>query len=225
MMRLFDRPTEPRVATIAAATHNALGKAARRLLPCLFVLYVINFGDRANISVSPGDERRPAPERRRMRHRRRRLLPRLRLFQVPANAALAPVPVERSRRSSWQVCARGHGLGRNAHLVSGAFALGVAEGGFFPASSRILTMWLPCATRQPPFCWPFRSPTRSALPLSGLIIGRVHMAGYPAGGQYFVIEALPALLLAPLLRRACCRNGPQQASWLTPRNVQSCRPG
>lgn len=32
------------MATIAASpTHNALGKAARRLLPLLFVLYVINF--------------------------------------------------------------------------------------------------------------------------------------------------------------------------------------
>ncbi|MXI79276.1 hypothetical protein GR254_00250 [Mycobacterium tuberculosis] len=41
------------MATIAASpTHNALGKAARRLLPLLFVLYVINFVDRANISVA-----------------------------------------------------------------------------------------------------------------------------------------------------------------------------
>lgn len=42
------------MATIAASpTHNALGKAARRLLPLLFVLYVINFVDRANISAQP----------------------------------------------------------------------------------------------------------------------------------------------------------------------------
>lgn len=46
------------MATIAASpTHNALGKAARRLLPLLFVLYVINFVDRANISVATASAR------------------------------------------------------------------------------------------------------------------------------------------------------------------------
>ncbi|AMC50511.1 integral membrane transport protein [Mycobacterium tuberculosis variant bovis BCG] len=88
-------------------------------------------------------------------------------------------------------------------------------------------MWFPCAQRAravATFLLAIPVANTVGLPLSGLIVGHVHMAGLPGWRAMFVIEALPALLLAPLLRRLLPDN-PQRASWLTPRNVQSCRPG
>lgn len=98
------------MATIAASpTHNALGKAARRLLPLLFVLYVINFVDRANISVAAlamnADLRLSATA---YGTAAGVFFLGYVLFQVPPTRRWrASVPVERSRRSSWLgVCAR-----------------------------------------------------------------------------------------------------------------------
>ncbi len=97
------------MATIAASpTHNALG-AARRLLPLLFVLYVINFVDRANISVAAlamnADLRLSATA---YGTAAGVFFLGYVLFQVPANAALARFGAGRTLTAvvlAW-VCAR-----------------------------------------------------------------------------------------------------------------------
>ncbi len=97
------------MATIAASpTHNALGKAARRLLPLLFVLYVINFVDRANISVAAlamnADLRLSATA---YGTAAGVFFLGYVLFQVPANAALARFGAGRTLTAvvlAWGVC-------------------------------------------------------------------------------------------------------------------------
>lgn len=186
------------MATIAASpTHNALGKAARRLLPLLFVLYVINFVDRANISVAAlamnADLRLSATA---YGTAAGVFFLGYVLFQVPANAALARFGAGRTLTAvvlAWGVCSAATALVTSAHtLYLARFALGVAT----------FLLAIPVANTV-------------GLPLSGLIVGHVHMAGLPGWRAMFVIEALPALLLAPLLRRLLPDN-PQRASWLTP---------
>lgn len=212
------------MATIAASpTHNALGKAARRLLPLLFVLYVINFVDRANISVAAlamnADLRLSATA---YGTAAGVFFLGYVLFQVPANAALARFGAGRTLTAvvlAWGVCSAATALVTSAHtLYLARFALGVAEGGFFPGVIAYLTVWFPCAQRAravATFLLAIPVANTVGLPLSGLIVGHVHMAGLPGWRAMFVIEALPALLLAPLLRRLLPDN-PQRASWLTP---------
>lgn len=212
------------MATIAASpTHNALGKAARRLLPLLFVLYVINFVDRANISVAAlamnADLRLSATA---YGTAAGVFFLGYVLFQVPANAALARFGAGRTLTAvvlAWGVCSAATALVTSAHtLYLARFALGVAEGGFFPGVIAYLTVWFPCAQRAravATFLLAIPVANTVGLPLSGLIVGHVHMAGLPGWRAMFVIEALAALLLAPLLRRLLPDN-PQRASWLTP---------
>lgn len=141
------------MATIAASpTHNALGKAARRLLPLLFVLYVINFVDRANISVAAlamnADLRLSATA---YGTAAGVFFLGYVLFQVPANAALARFGAGRTLTAvvlAWGVCSAATALVTSAHtLYLARFALGVAEGGFFPGVIAYLTVWFPCAQR------------------------------------------------------------------------------
>lgn len=143
------------MATIAASpTHNALGKAARRLLPLLFVLYVINFVDRANISVAAlamnADLRLSATA---YGTAAGVFFLGYVLFQVPANAALARFGAGRTLTAvvlAWGVCSAATALVTSAHtLYLARFALGVAEGGFFPGVIAYLTVWFPCAQRKP----------------------------------------------------------------------------
>lgn len=130
------------MATIAASpTHNALGKAARRLLPLLFVLYVINFVDRANISVAAlamnADLRLSATA---YGTAAGVFFLGYVLFQVPANAALARFGAGRTLTAvvlAWGVLG-GHGLGhQRAHLVSGALRPRRRRGRLLPRRHRV----------------------------------------------------------------------------------------
>ncbi|SOJ53258.1 Putative tartrate transporter [Mycobacterium simulans] len=211
------------MATAAASSaRNALGKAARRLLPLLFVLYVINFVDRANISVAAlamnADLHLSATA---YGTAAGVFFLGYVLFQVPANAALARFGAGRTLTVvvlAWGVCSAATALVTNAHtLYLARFALGVAEAGFFPGVIAYLTVWFPCAQRAravATFLLAIPVANTVGLPLSGLIVGHVHMAGIPGWRAMFLIEALPALVLAPLLRRLL-PDSPRQARWLT----------
>lgn len=211
------------MATIAASpAHNALGKAARRLLPLLFVLYVINFVDRANISVAAlamntdlGLSATAYGTAAGV------FFLGYVLFQVPANAALARFGAGRTLTAvvlAWGVCSAATALVTSAHtLYPARFALGVAEAGFFPGVIAYLTVWFPCAQRARAvamFLLAIPVANVVGLPLSGLIVGHLGMAGLPGWRAMFVIEALPALVLALFVRRLL-PDSPRQARWLT----------
>ncbi|SON59004.1 Putative tartrate transporter [Mycobacterium simulans] len=211
------------MATIAASpAHNALGKAARRLLPLLFVLYVINFVDRANISIAAlamnADLHLSATA---YGTAAGVFFLGYVLFQVPANAALARFGAGRTLTTvvlAWGVCSAATAFVTSAHtLYVARFALGVAEAGFFPGVIAYLTVWFPCAQRAravATFLLAIPVANAVGLPLSGLIVDHVHLAELPGWRAMFLIEALPALVLAPLLRRLL-PDSPRRASWLT----------
>lgn len=222
MMQLFDRPTE------GAAGGDNRGKPHAQCpgqgrAPAVAPAVVINFVDRANISVAAlamnADLRLSATA---YGTAAGVFFLGYVLFQVPANAALARFGAGRTLTAvvlAWGVCSAATALVTSAHtLYLARFALGVAEGGFFPGVIAYLTVWFPCAQRAravATFLLAIPVANTVGLPLSGLIVGHVHMAGLPGWRAMFVIEALPALLLAPLLRRLLPDN-PQRASWLTP---------
>ncbi|WP_459797633.1 MFS transporter, partial [Mycobacterium riyadhense] len=118
----------------------------------------------------------------------------------------------------WGVCSAATAFVTSAHtLYMARFALGVAEAGFFPGVIAYLTVWFPCAQRAravATFLLAIPVANTVGLPLSGLIVGHVHLAELPGWRAMFLIEALPALVLAPLLRRLL-PDSPRQARWLT----------
>ncbi|WP_459797697.1 MFS transporter, partial [Mycobacterium riyadhense] len=118
----------------------------------------------------------------------------------------------------WGVCSAATAFVTSAHtLYMARFALGIAEAGFFPGVIAYLTVWFPCAQRAravATFLLAIPVANTVGLPLSGLIVDHVHLAELPGWRAMFLIEALPTLVLAPLLRRLL-PDSPRRASWLT----------
>jgi ACS family tartrate transporter-like MFS transporter len=199
-------------------------KVSVRLIPFLFVLYVVNILDRGNVGFA-----------------RRQMLPALGLgesvyglagglfalgyfiFEVPSNLIL-----KRTGARVW--------IGRimiTWGLISAAmmfirgpwsfyllrFLLGVAEAGFFPGIILYLSYWFPARERARAVS---RFMTGSAVagivgsPLSGAILDYLDGVAGLAGWQWvFLVEGLPAVVLG-VLALYYLTDRPAQAQWLAP---------
>lgn len=141
-------------------------------------------------------------------------------FQVPANLLLARIGVR-----LWISCIVliwGALSAANALVESAAgfyalrFLLGVAEAGLFPGMIFYLTLWFPQAYRAR-----FTAIFMTAIPLANIIGGPVSSlileldgrAGLHGWQWLFLIEGLPACVLALAVPKLM-PNGPAQASWL-----------
>jgi ACS family tartrate transporter-like MFS transporter len=96
------------------------------------------------------------------------------------------------------------------------FLLGVAEGGFTPSMIFYLTLWFPPAYRGrfiAIFCSAIPIAGIISGPLSGLSLGMDGIAGLHGWQWLFLIQGLPAALLAFVVL-ATLPDGPDQARWL-----------
>jgi ACS family tartrate transporter-like MFS transporter len=201
-----------------------LAKVTRRLIPFLFLLYVVNILDRINVSFA-----------------RLTMLDDLHLgeevyalgasifylgyvvFEVPSNLILNRTGARRwiSRiLISWGLitCAM--------MLVRGPWGfyllrilLGVAEAGFFPGIILYLTYWFPARERARAVAlFMAGSPVTGILgnPLSGAIMEWMDQVAGLRGWQWvFLLEGLPAVLLGVIALRYLT-DRPEHARWLTP---------
>jgi MFS transporter, ACS family, tartrate transporter len=97
--------------------------------------------------------------------------------------------------------------------------LGVAEAGFFPGIIFYLTLWFPIAYRARIVGWfMFAIPISTVIgaPVSGLILGMDGVGGLHGWQWMFLIEALPALLMAGVVL-SYLTDRPLDARWLQPR--------
>ena len=102
------------------------------------------------------------------------------------------------------------------------FLLGVAEAGFFPGMVLYLTLWFPGSYRAR-----FTSIFTTAIPLasivggplSGLILGLNGLGGLKGWQWLFLLEGLPAILLAFAVLK-WLPNGPGSAAFLSPREKE-----
>ena len=95
-------------------------------------------------------------------------------------------------------------------------ALGAAEAGFYPGVLYFLTIWFPAAYRARILGVFIAAIPISGIigaPLSGRLLGMDGIWGLAGWQWLFVIEAAPALLLAPLVL-ARLDDSPAQANWL-----------
>ncbi|WP_322056477.1 MFS transporter [Paraburkholderia sp. J63] len=198
-------------------------KIARRIVPFLFVCYVVNFIDRVNIGFA-----------------KLQFLQDLKLddaifgiaagmffigyvvFEVPSNLLLARIGV---RKTLLRIMVLWGGLTVLLMFVHNAttlyvlrFLLGAAEAGFFPGIVLYLTYWFPDSRRGRILSlFIMAVPLAGVIggPLSGAIMSHLHDAMGLRGWQWlFLIEGVPAIALG-VMALLYLDNRPADARWLT----------
>jgi D-galactonate transporter len=209
-----------------AATPNddaTYRKIARRIVPFLFVCYVVNFIDRVNIGFA-----------------KLQFLQDLKLddaifgiaagmffigyvvFELPSNLLLARIGV---RKTLLRIMVLWGSLTVLLMFVQNAttlyllrFLLGAAEAGFFPGIVLYLTYWFPDSRRgRIMSLFIMAVPLAGVIggPLSGTIMSHLHDAMGLRGWQWlFLIEGVPAIALG-VMALLYLDDRPGDARWLT----------
>jgi MFS transporter, ACS family, tartrate transporter len=211
------------VTTVSAGVEaRCVHKLFLRLLPFLFLLYVVNYLDRINVGFA-------ALQMQAQLHFSDRVyglgagifFAGYFLFQVPSNLAMAHVGARRwiagimvlwGLISCLMVFVR---TGREFYALR--FLLGVAESGFFPGVILYLKNWFPSRARARAVAWFMTAnPVAGVIggPISGALLG-LRQFGIAGWQWMFVIEGLPAVALAALVLLTL-KDLPGEASWLEP---------
>ena len=209
-----------RGSTLERATLRAV---SQRLIPFLFVLYVVSFLDRVNVGFAALEMNRDLG-----------LSPAVygfgagifffgySFFEVPSNLILARTGARlwiARIMISWGLIAAGMMFVRGPiSFYAIRFLLGIAEAGFFPGIIFYLSEWFPAEARA-------RAIARfmTAIPVSGMIGGPISGALMGLSGRLgltgwqwlFLLEGVPAVVLgvAVLLYLP---DRPEGAAWLEP---------
>jgi ACS family tartrate transporter-like MFS transporter len=204
--------------------HPTIRKAALRLLPFLFFLYVIAYLDRVNVGFAKLDMN---------------TLPWFSesiygfgagifffgyfLFEVPSNLILERVGARKwiaRIMFTWGIISMAMALVRDVPSFYGLrFLLGIAEAGFFPGVLLYLTYWFTQKERAQVVAL-FMTANAVAFifggPLSGWITQSTHNWRGLHGWQWlFILEGFPAVLFGFAVL-AYLPNGPHDAKWLSP---------
>ncbi|WNM34788.1 MFS transporter [Streptomyces sp. Li-HN-5-11] len=200
---------------------------SRRILPFLFVLYVVNYIDRANIGFAALEMNKELG----LSSQAFGLAAGLFfwgyfLFEVPSNMALARFGARRWIARilvSWGILATVMAFVHSPmQLYVLRFLLGVAEAGFFPGIVVYLTYWFrkkEVATATALFLTAIPAAYIIAAPLSALIIDHIDWFGLSGWRWMFILEGVPAVALGI----ACffvLTEKPADAKWLTERQRQ-----
>jgi len=209
----------------ATSTHRndrVFAKCAQRLIPFMILLYLLNFLDRVNVSFAALTMNKDLGFSFEVfGFGAGVLFVSYAFFQLPANMILDRVGARR-----WIFCilvAWGLISAANAFVTDARtfyllrFLLGLAEAGFFPGMIYYLTLWFP-ASQRARYVGAFMTAQPLSFivgaPLSTLILGMEGAAGLHGWQWLFLIEGLPASLLAFAVLRFL-PDGPAQAEWLT----------
>ncbi len=200
---------------------KTMAKITKRFLPILFVCFVVSFLDRVNVGFAAltmnADIGLSASQ---FGFGAGLFFITYVLAEVPSNLAL-----ERYGARLWiaRIMVTWGLLSAGTAFVQGATSfyvvrllLGAAEAGFFPGIIFFLTHWVPPAYRGR-FIGAFMAamPVASVIgsPVSGLILGMDGVWGLHGWQWLFLIEALPAILLAPVVYLVLS-DKPDDCDWL-----------
>ncbi|CCH78628.1 putative tartrate transporter [Nostocoides japonicum T1-X7] len=205
-----------------AFERQTVRKVTRRIIPFVFVLYIVNYIDRANIGYAALEMNKALGLTSQLFGLAAGLFfIGYFLCEVPSNIALtrfgARVWIARILLT-WGLLSVLMGFVQNAwQLLTIRFLLGVAEAGFFPGIILYLGRWFrtkELATTIALFTASIPVSYIIAAPLSTAIIDHVHLFGIDGWRWMFVFEGLPAVLLGV----ACyflLTERPSDASWLS----------
>src|SRR5258708_27376182 len=192
-----------------------------RLMPFLFLLYIVAYLDRINVSfaiVPMADQF----------HLTDRVYGRAAgmffagyfFFQVPSNLILERVGVRRwisGLMVVWGMVSGSMSFIRGpTSFYTLRFLLGAAEAGFFPGMILYLKHWFPANARARAVAWFMTANPRAGLvgsPISGALLG-FHGRGLAGWQWLFLLDGMPAILLGAAVFWVLV-DSPRQASWLT----------
>ncbi|WP_423368699.1 MFS transporter [Burkholderia sp. LMG 32019] len=212
-------------ASVSAATDDALlfRKIAWRIVPFLFLCYVVSFLDRINIGFAQLQMKHDLGFSDAMYGLGAAVFYVGYVFcEVPSNLLLARFGARRTFTRImllWGIASTGMMfVSQPSHFYVLRFLLGVFEAGFFPGIVLYLTYWFP-ANRRAAAISVFFAGVAVAGVLGGLMSGWImrDMSGVLGlhGWQWmFAIEGAPAILLA-FVAFTRLVDRPQDAAWLT----------
>jgi MFS transporter, ACS family, tartrate transporter len=197
-------------------------KVTRRLVPFLFVLYVVCFLDRVNVGFAALQMNRDLGLSATAYGLGAGILfIGYALFEVPSNIILARVG---ARRWIARIAITWGLLSSAMMFVTGPysfyairFLLGVAEAGFFPGIIFYLGNWFPARERARAISWFMTAIPISAVvggPLSGALLGLNGRLGLAGWQWLFLVEGLPSVMLGVAVLWFLT-DRPSQATWLT----------
>ena len=194
-------------ATGAVDGEQVLRRISRRLMPLLFVLYLLAYIDRQNVSYAKL-EMVGALNLSEAAYGLGASLFFLGyfLFEAPSNMILARVGARlwfARILATWGLVTVALGFTHNVTMFYALrFLLGVAEAGFFPGVLFVLTLWYPQARRARMVGW-FMIASAVANAIGSLVGGALLNLGGLwglAGWQWiFVATGVPAVLMAPVV--------------------------
>jgi MFS transporter, ACS family, tartrate transporter len=207
---------------IDADVESALTKARRRLLPFLFLLYVVSYLDRVNVGFA-ALQMNEAIGLSNFTYSLGAGIFFLSytLFEVPSNIILARVGARlwiARIMITWGVVSASMMFVRSAGAFYALrFALGAAEAGFFPGIIYCLTRWFPSDERARAIAGFMTAVVVAGIiggPLSGVLLSLGGVWGLAGWQWLFVLEGLPAVALGILVFRVLPEQ-PSDASVLT----------
>jgi ACS family tartrate transporter-like MFS transporter len=191
-----------------------------RLMPFLFLLYIVAYLDRINVSFAVLQMGGPL-----------HLTDRVKglgfgiffagyfFFQVPSNLALQRMGVRRwisGLMVIWGIvsCSMIFVRGPVSFYLL-RFLLGAAEAGFFPGMILYLRQWFPARARARAVAWFMTANPLAGVigsPISGALLG-LHGAGLAGWQWLFLVEGMPAVILGVTVFWFLA-NSPKEARWL-----------
>ena len=205
------------------AQQATLTKTVLRLIPFLFLLYVIAYLDRVNVSFAQLQMKQDL-------HFSDTVYGfgagvffiGYFLFEVPSNLILQRIGARRwiaRIMVSWGFVAMAMlFIHSKQSFYAMRFLLGLTEAGFFPGVLYYLTTWFTGAERARIVAW-FMTANAAAYivggPVSGALLGMRGLHGLAGWQWLFLLEGLPAVLLG-FVTYLYLPDSPMQARWLTP---------
>jgi ACS family tartrate transporter-like MFS transporter len=200
---------------------SVFAKCAWRLIPFMTLLYIVGFIDRSNVGFAALTMNRDlgfsAPV---FGLGAGMFFLGYLTFQIPTALLLARLGARRvifCVMLVWGLVSASNAFMRDAHgFYALRFLLGVAEGGFTPSMIYYLTLWFPLSYRgrfTATFCTAIPIAGIISGPLSALLLGMDAIAGLHGWQWLFLVQGLPAVLLAFVVL-AFLPDGPAQARWL-----------
>ena len=211
----------PAIASISIGT-KTIQKVRIRIIPFIFVLYIVAFLDRINITFAALTMNKELA----ITSQQYGMLTGIFfigyfLFEIPSNLLLHKVGARlwiARILVSWGIVAVLGGFVHGVHQLYGVrFLLGLAEAGFAPGMLLYLTYWFRQREQaQAVGLYLSGMPIASILgsPVSGLILDRVHWLGLSSWRWLLILEGIPAVACG-LLTYFLLPSRPDEAKFLT----------